>query len=182
MDIKNFWHELHPVIKILTIAGLVFMIYGLIARNLEIYFFWESSTVGFAFLAGSIGVVLITELLIKIGIFKAYFRSGWQTALHILFVILFVTVNSIFLFSDALKVAKEQLRESKQINDLVGEINSFGWLVTGSSSITTNSGRTFGSAEYQILVKGDEGYRYVTVTLTKRDDQPWNFKLTGISR
>ena len=180
--IKKFWNEQSTALKAFAIAGLGLMLYEKIARSLEIYLFWESSDIGFAFFAGSIGVVLIVELLIKLGIFKAYYRPGWGTALRILFIALFVGVNTIFLTSESLSVAKEQIKNNKQIDDLVGGIKGFGWFVTGSSSTTTNSAGTSGFATYQVLVKGNEVYRYVTVSLSKQADKPWEFELIGISR
>jgi hypothetical protein len=182
MNVKEFWKELNPIVKILTITGLILMIYGKVAYGLKIYFFWESFNIGYVLFIGSIGVVLFVELLIKIGFLKTYFRQGWRTAFHLFFAILLISVNLLFMFSDSLRAAKNELQNNEEIERIVGGINGFGWFTPGASSIITNSQGTFENAQYELLVKGNEEFIEVAVEISRTNNEPWEMKILKISR
>ncbi|MDW3209626.1 MAG: hypothetical protein R8N23_07160 [Reichenbachiella sp.] len=180
--IKTFWNELNSTVKLAGIIGLILMIYGKLAKTLDIYFFWESYNTGYAILTASIGVILGVELFIKLGIFKAYFRSGWRTASHILVIALFVGINMLFAFSESLDVAKERITNNQEVISAIGQVKGFGFLTTGSSSSSSNGYKKSEHAVYTLIAKGTEAFAEVTVIVSKEDGEDWHFELHEISR
>jgi hypothetical protein len=181
MNTKEFWDNISPAVKLLTATGLFLMTYGKVAYGLKIYFFWESFNIGYMLLAGSLGVVLIVELLIKLGILKSYYRQGWRTSFHILSAFLLISINLLFIFSDSFKAAKDELQSNAEIERVVGGINGFGWFTAGSSSALMNSRGTFEDAQYEVLVKGNERFAEVTVDVRRTNNQPWEIKIIKVS-
>lgn len=153
------------------------LIYGKLAPGLNIYFFWESSYVGYIMLVGALGAVLLVEALIRVGLFKAYYRSGWRTAIHILFAILVVVVNFVFAFSDSLYASKQWLKENEAIINEVGEVQAFGWFVSGSAASGSGSSGSYDVGSYDIIVKGTGKYKKVHVRASKVNDEPWEIEI-----
>ena len=170
---KNIWDGLSPFVKIMTVVGGVLLLYGKIAKSTGIFFFWESYYIGYVFIVISLGAVLFVELLIRVKLFKDYYREGWRTAFHLLLTGL-VTLNFItFYFSDSLAEVKAELRTSEDVIDLVGEVEGFGWFTSGSTSSIIDSNGSLKIGDYNIIIKGNKAYAEVLVAFRKLNDEPW---------
>jgi len=179
MDVSKFINQLDKKIKIIALSGSVLIIYGLFAKSIPINFFWESTDLGIILIAGSIGVILIVEFLIKIKILSSYYRSGWRTFFHIIFIILVIGIESLFYLSNSLEAAKNEIKVNSEIKEEVGDILGFGWITAGSNSTGTNSEGKYVFATYEILVKGTKAYKYVTVDVGRINNEPWEIEITS---
>lgn len=179
-SLKAFWKELHTLVRIATILGVVLALYGKFAMTLKIYFFWESYDIGCLTLIASIGTVLLVELLIKLGVLSADFRSGWRTAFHILIIALTVSINVIFISSKSLQVAKVYIVNNDRIKSQIGVVKGFSFLATGSSSSVTTYDGTSEYAVYQIVTKGSRAFAMVTIAVSRKHNGEWEYELREI--
>ena len=179
---KKFWNGLNPFVKIMTILGAALMIYGKVVKHLNIYFFWESFYIGYAFVTISLGAVLLVELLIIIKLFKDYYREGWRTAMHIFITGLIVFITTSFYFSESLDAVKNEIRTNVEVIELVGQVEGFGWFTTGSTSNVTDSNGISMSGAYYIIVKGKKAYTELLIAFRRKNDEPWELKIIEASR
>lgn len=152
-------------------TGLLFIIYGYVCRAAGLNFFWESKSIGWAFiLIGLIGL-LSDRVRIK--------RKDKQKSIPekigigvIIFILLVQTILiSVIPFTDAFAVTKKYLLDNQELIDEVGQIEGFRLMPTGGIQKTTNSEGTYGAATINLTVKGQKKFKDVTVYVVKYVDQ-----------
>lgn len=180
MNLKKYWNDLDPAIRIVSIAAVSLMIYGQAAKLIGIYFFWESFYLGLILVFCSLGCVLLVDGLVKIKVFDKFYREGWRTALYLFFGGLFFIIEFFITISDSLAEAKNHLKVNEGVNKLVGKVYGFGWITTGSVS-TYGSGSQRGEhAVLNLIVKGSSSFTEITVEVNKTNDEPWEFRIIEI--
>jgi len=149
------------------------LIYGYLCRILNIYFFWDSRTLGWITL-----LIALTGFLI--GLKKKRKLQGKKTIwikIGIVVLIFGLSIMPIVIFmlksSEAYQSAIEYIRTDPQIKTLVGDIQGFGLIPTGQTSSTTINGAESGEAQFDIIVRGDKKYIDITVSLKKTPETTW---------
>ena len=165
--------ELNIFTKTVLTLGLLFLMYGFLSRIIPIDFFWESKSIGWGLiLLGLIGLLIngITKRKInnkktiqnKIGI-------GFMCFFFLIQVILII----VMLNTEAYKVSKDFIINNEELRSEVGEIQGFGLFPTGGVSIQTDSNGETGSANLNLIIKGDRAYKSVTVIVFKDYGKDW---------
>ena len=159
--------------KGLIISGLTLFLYGIISENVPIYFFWESKSIGFALLF--VGIIFLFSDIIKLRKQIAKKTLWFKIGIGILSFILVVQVIFVFVIfnSDAYKTAKEYIEKQSELINEIGDIENFGLIPTGAISIQSDSKGEIGSANISIIVKGDQAYKKVNITLLKQYSTKW---------
>ncbi|WP_425077880.1 hypothetical protein [Psychroserpens sp. S379A] len=167
--IKNSKKQL----SILSFLSIFLILFGYFVRLFDIYFFWESKSIGFGLLLITIAKFLFDDInarrknkLNRVGIYIVF---G--------FLCLVIFIKAIFIViipnSNAYDSAKEILRNDSNLIAEVGEINSFSYLPKGSMSHHKDKYGTTGSADLTIIVKGEKKYLETNVVLRKELEEDW---------
>lgn len=164
--------QLNKFTKSLLIIGLAFIIYGYLCRIIELYFFWESRSIGWLLLLfGAIGILSFRirnnlndknkSLHEKVGIGVIVFILLMQS-------ILFLIIQN----SDAFTAAKKHIINDSKFKNEVGKIVGFGLTPIGGIQKKTDSSGEYGNATLKITVKGTKKYKDITVYVIKTAESP----------
>jgi len=161
------------ITKTILIIGIILLIYGYLCRLLNLYFFWDSKTIGWI-------VLFIALLSYWIDLRRTRRQSGKKTT-WVIIGICFLTVGlcalpmAAFLIktSEAYDTAIEYLKSEPKIKDEIGEVKGFGLIPTGSVQTTTINGAESGSATLDIIVIGNKKNKDITIELKKTPEQDW---------
>jgi len=169
----NLFKELSLFTKSALVLGIALLTYGFLSRLLPIDFFWEAKTIGWLLLlAGLIGLLVFNiskrkeagkkVLWNKIGIGAISFILLVQTLL------LLIMPNT-----KAYLTAKEHILRSEHIKSEVGEVKGFGFTPTGGIAVQSDSNGETGSANIELIIKGDKAFKSVTVYVFKDYGKEW---------
>lgn len=158
--------------KFTLTIGLVFVIYGYGSRLFEIYFFWESKSIGWSIIfLGLIGLLLDRIRFKKNQKKKSIFEKiGIGLLIFTLFLQLIQV--SVIPFTDAFATTKNYLNSNQEIIDEIGQIEGFSLMTLGSYHSGSNSEGTYGSAKIYITVKGQKKFTDLIIFVSKNIDQP----------
>lgn len=162
-------------------VGLTLALYSFIANTLPINFFWESGPLSYIILASTLGIILVIELLIGISILNKKHRTKGRKVLTIIFLVLVVSITTISLSSNSLKIARDLVSSDKVVQTECGEVTSFGWLDFGSSisTISNNTG-TYTTAFFTLIAHGKKSYCLVSISLSNDGSDNWQYEITDI--
>ncbi len=160
-------------LKILTLIALALILYGYLARASNIYFFWESKSIGFGLLLFVIAKFILDDI-----------NARRENKMHrIVFYIIFgVLCLTIFIKgliaivipnSRAFSSATEFLKTDTELIFEVGEITSFSYLPSGSMATHKDKYGTTGNANLTLIVKGKKKYIEKNVVLVKELEEDW---------
>ena len=159
--------------KAILVIGIILIIYGYLCRILNIYFFWDSKTVGFILL-----FVALLSYWVDLG--RKRKQQGkkiiWATVgvCGIIFgLVIFAFTIFMIKTSDAYNAAIEFLKTDAKIKAEIGKVNGFGLIPTGTVQTTTFNGAESGSATFEIIVKAYKKYKDVSINLKKTSDNFW---------
>jgi hypothetical protein len=159
--------------KSILIMGGALLIYGYLCRWLDIYFFWDSKSIGWALLiVGGIGF-LVSNIETrenqnrkttwnKIGIGLLSFILGVGT----------IFSASIRLFSDAYGVATNYIQNDRSLKAQLGNVNGFSMVTTGSIQTQTNFKGKSGFAVFELTAMGDKKFKDLRIQLIKNPESP----------
>lgn len=159
---------------LICIAGVLMLVYSFLAEKYNIYFFWESSLIGFLTLL--LGLILLLLSIIKSrkqqrkGIKSLVILTGLISFTLLLFVVIFF---GFFYNSDAYLTSKGYLIHNEILKNELGNINDVSIVLSGemSSGIKNSSTLANGTAEFLVIVKGEQKYKKVVISLTKEEDK-----------
>jgi len=159
--------------KLILGIGGVLLIYGRLCRWFDLYFFWDSKSIGWT-------VLLIGVISYLIDNIETRENQNKKTTLNkvgidlLSFVLIAGTIFSISfrLFSDAYKVATNYLENDSSTRKQLGTVTGFGAMPSGSIQTETNSSGEFGFAVFQLTIKGEKKFKDVTVQLIKNPENP----------
>jgi hypothetical protein len=167
----EFFDQLNKFMKTILIVTALVIMYGYLCRYAGIYFFWESSYIGWLLLYTVFIGLLWQRIKMKRMIRKKPLPE--KIAIGIIIFVLFIKGTLLFAtpFSDAYVVAKKYLLADSAIRNEVGTIHSFSIVPEGSINTSKENDKHTGSAEITLIVKGEMKFKQVTVYLVKHDDQ-----------
>ena len=165
--------KLSPFTKWITGIGLICLLYGIVARVVPVYFFWESVYIG-CFLI-PIGIVGQLIALIKPRRKLKKNIVGIVIALGFISFVLSIQVLMAFIIpnSDAYSAAKKELSENPLLLKDVGKITGFSPIPIGQLSTVGDPVDYSGDAFFMIIVKGSKKYVLLSVTMHKNYGEEW---------
>lgn len=160
-------------LKILTILALALILYGYLARILNIFYFWESKSIGFGLLLISIAKFIFHDI-----------NGRRENKMHrIVFYIIFgILCLAIFMKglmaivipnSDAYNAATKLLKTDPELIAEVGKISSFSYLTSASMATHKDKYGTTGHANLTLIVKGNNKFIEKNVVLLKELEEDW---------
>lgn len=176
-SIKNHYFNLiknsSTFFKFLFFTSLFLILFGYLVRLFGIYFFWESTAVGFGLLLLSIAHFFIDDINARIekGLNKvlSYILVGL-----ICFTILIKGLMAIILPNTrAYRTAKILLKNDLTLTAEVGKIHSFSVLPKGSMATHSNQYGSTGKANLTLIIKGERKYIEKNVILKKELEEEW---------
>lgn len=160
--------------KTIFVIAAILLVYGYLCRLLNIYFFWDSKSLGWILMAIGFLFYLIDSnrhrrikgkktFWIKLGIGLIVFTLGLAS------VIIFEFKYN----SEPYQVTLDYLKADSTLKNEIGEIIGFSLIPTGSQSTTTYNGEQSGNATFFLTVKGAIKYKDVEVWLEKTPETVW---------
>ena len=168
-----FLRKLRPLSRAIVCLSLLLILYGYAVRALQLYFFWESLTIGWPLLLVG-GIFCLYDLHRdkrrnnkksigeKIGI-------GLLVSLLAGEVILFAVVS----YSDACAAARKYVPGSPWLKEAVGNVRVIEVCPEGSIAESRRAGVVTGEAELSFTVKGDKAFADIVLYLKKTADSDW---------
>ncbi len=170
----NLIKDSNPFFKLLFFISIFLICFGYIVRLLNIYFFWESTAVGF-------GLLLITIAQFFINDINARTEKGLNKVLSyilvglICFTILIKGLMAIILPNTrAYRTAKTILKNDSALTNEVGKIHSFSVLPQGSMATHSDRYGSTGKANLTLIIKGEKKYIEKNVILKKELEEEWS--------
>ncbi len=160
-------------LKILTLIALALILYGYLARALNIYFFWESKSIGFGLLLFAIAKFILDDINARRE--NKMHRIVFYIVFGILCLTIFIKglIAIIIPNSRAYSSATELLKTDSELIAEVGEITSFSYLPSGSMGTHKDKYGTTGNANLTLIVKGNKKYIEKNVVLVKELEEDW---------
>jgi hypothetical protein len=165
--------KLSQFTKWITGIGLICLLYGIAARVVPVYFFWESIYIGCILI--TIGIIGQLIALIKprrklkkniVGIIIALGFLSFALSIQLLMV--FTIPNS-----EAYSAAKKELSENSFLRKDIGKITGFSPIPIGQLSTVEDPVDYSGDAFFMIIVKGSKKYVLLSVTMHKNYGEEW---------
>jgi hypothetical protein len=165
----------------LFILSILLLVFGYCARLFAIYFFWESSTVGWLLFMTLAFVYLIRRIKSK----REQKKSSLPEKICLCLLSLVMLVQLIFLLavprSDAYAAAKEYLSSHHESTGDIGTPVSFSIIPLGSLSSSHSAEGSEGQANLMIIVKGEKKYGEFDIELIKYPDKK-DWEIVNINR
>ena len=167
------FNKLNNFNKKITLLTIVLLIYGYLCRTLNLYFFWESKTLGWALLF----VTIISILSQRIQKNKLQNKKTLSEEIFIGLIVFILLIQAIFFYiihqTSAYKLAKEYLYTNKTIISKVGQVKGIFLKPVGRMSISSSSEGETGQAELIFVVKGTKKYIDISLELEKDINTNW---------
>lgn len=159
-------------------ASLLLIVYGYLCRAVDLYFFWESLTIGWELCL--IGLIYFFKELIKSKKRKQK-RYIWE-GIGVCVLLFVLVVQSIFYIvipnTDAYAAAKKFVLNNDSLKSEIGNITSFGAIPAGNISVSSNSQGESGEAQINLLVKGEKKFKDLKLYMNKQIGSNW--KVTSL--
>ena len=164
---------MNPITIISLFTGLILLVYGFVARLLNIYFFWDSRDFGWIFLLIALAGYLFTLI-------KLRRRKGKKTILvKIGFGILILGLAAIpfaivmIKTSEAYVAAIGYIETNSQLKNEAGDIRSYSLMIIGGMEINNMNGAESGHAELNFTIHGTKKYKDISISLAKTPETDW---------
>lgn len=168
----EFIKKLSFITKTVFSTGLIITIYGYLCREIGLYFFWESKSIGWILLF--IGVIGLLSDRIKLKKNEKKNTVFEKIMIGVIIFILFIQtiLISVIPFTDAFTTTKTYLMNNEKLKLEIGNIIGFGLIPAGSFQKTIDSSGEYGNASISLTVKGDRKYIDITVYVVKETNNP----------
>jgi hypothetical protein len=155
------------------IIGILLLIYSNYAYHSSVYFFWESGEVGLLLFIGGLSSFCAFLARIKKQEKKDHKLFTILFVMLALFALIFAGILALFTNSNAYKVAKAYLMHDEKLETQLGNINDVSFVLSGemSSGIKVHNILTGGKAKFRVIVKGENKYAEVTISLIRKEDE-----------
>ncbi|EDP97061.1 hypothetical protein U8527_01925 [Kordia algicida OT-1] len=177
ISLKEHYSELFKNIgiplKVFFLLSVLLIGFGYFARLFHIYFFWESTSVGFVLLL--IALVKFFSEDISLRIENQLNKIFCYAVIVVLCGTIFfkILITTIIFNSNAFIAAKNYLKKDSELISEIGEIESFSFLPKGSMSIHKDQYGTVGNADMTIIIKGKKKYVEKNILLIKKLEEDW---------
>ncbi|HEX3935193.1 MAG TPA: hypothetical protein VHW43_10980 [Puia sp.] len=161
-----------PVRTIVVVGGVV-ILYSFIVRIAGIYFFWESSFLGWTVLFIGLLLWLFRSMKIKKAAGKKRIGEKLGIAFLILALIVQLVVIIVFPRTDAYAAAVAYVKSNDSLKKDLGAIKGFGFTESGSIAVSSTDTSEAGNAELHLIVKGEKKYKDLTIDMVKDWNTPW---------
>jgi len=158
----------------ICIAGILMLIYSIIAVKFGIYFFWESSIIWLL-------TILIGLTFLLLSIIKNRKQKGKEVIplailagmISLMLLMFTVILFGFFYNSDAYLASKDYLIHNEALKNELGNINDISIVLSGemTSGINNREVHTNGTAEFLVIVKGEKKYKKVVVSLIGKENK-----------
>jgi hypothetical protein len=160
--------KIYLPVRILLIAGIVFLVYGYLSR-LGIYFFWESVSIGWDLLLVALLIFFLNRIRVKKRSGRKYAGEGIGLGITI-FALLIRSVFYIVLpNSDAYHAATEFVKNNDSLRLETGMVRGIGLVPAGEITVQGESGE----ATIGLIVKGERKYEDLYLFLEKQPGSGW---------
>ncbi len=175
--ILDLFNKFSSVTKIFTLTTLFLLFYGYLCRVLNIYFFWESKTLGW--LLFFISSILIVFDLIRI---KNIVKSNKVFAKIVIGFFVFILVIKGVLFfatpyTSAYTAAILFLKSNDEIRKSVGKVNGIFLMPFGGIGMSSGPEGESGNADLNFIIKGSNKYKDFSLKLTKEYTTEWQIEI-----
>jgi hypothetical protein len=166
--------------KLILIIGGALLLYGHFCRWFDVYFFWDSKSIGWTLLLiGGISFLVENMEVRESQDKKTIWNKIGIGLLSFIVIVGMIFSISIRFISDSYKVATNYIVNDNSIKEELGIVNGFSLVTTGSVQTETNSEGEFGFAVFELTVKGDKKFKDITIQLIKNPENP-NWKVESV--
>jgi len=160
-------------LKILFLLSLSLILYGYVAREFNIYYFWESKTIGFGLLLIAIAKFIMDDISARRE--NKMHKISFYLILGILCLSIFIKVLFAFIIpnSEAFDSATKLLKTDLNLISQIGEINSISYFATGNLETRTDEYGKTGRADLTLIIKGEKKYVEKNVVMNKTPEENW---------
>ena len=145
--------------KLISGAGILLILYGHLSRALGLYFFWESRSIGWDLFFVGLIFTLVSWRKDK----KRNGKKAIGEGIGIGFLIFLLMGRALFYFgisrTDGCLAAKTFVLKNDSIRREIGTVGSMYIIPGGSYTSSTTDGVETGSAELELVVKGEKKFK-----------------------
>jgi hypothetical protein len=165
--------ELDTKVKLIFGVSICLIAFGYLVRMVDLYFFWESKTLGFTLLLVSLAIILRKDIATRK---NKKLKNIWShIGFWLISFIVFVKVLMLVIIpnADAYEAAKVYWKNNSDLKSEIGEVKGHTILPSGSIQTNTDSNGTYGSAAISLIIKGEKKFIERTVYVNKSPDKDW---------
>lgn len=173
----KYFRLLSPLSKCLAACTLTILLYSIVCRAVNIYFFWESQSIG-------ITLIFITSIFVLLDLLRKnqFRKTNARVAKVALGVAAFVLLVEGALFvlvprTDAYAKAIKFIHTSSEISSQTGTVQSTSLLLFGGMAMSKSAQGVSGQANFHFIVKGSEKYIDLELLLEKQADSDWQVNI-----
>lgn len=167
--------------RLLFLFSFVLLLYYFIARNLNLFFFWESITIG-VLLSLLTFVFLLNDIKKKFSNKRLKIISNVLIGIISFYLIVQVSFLIIIPNSKAYDATKNQIYEDESIIKETGVIKGFAVLPTGAIQVNQTANQKSGSGVLKLIIKGEKLYKTANVHIIKEGGENWKIQQVDISK
>lgn len=171
--INNYLNGLPPFTRYNILLTVVFLFYGYLCRLLNIYFFWESKTIGWTLFWLMAAALLLFRVKTKRAEKKgtALEKIGIGLSLFALLIkgVLFFGIPKTSAYNSALKF----IDTNWYVRSYVGNVKGVFLVPYGALSMTTSADGEAGQADLHFIIKGSERYMDLNLLMEKDFTTDW---------
>ena len=164
-------------LRTILAAGALVILYSFIVRLAGIYFFWESSFLGWSILFIGLLLWLFRAVKTKKAAGKKRLWEILGIALLLLILVVQLVVTIVFPRTDAYAAAVAYIRKNDSLKKELGTIKGFGFTESGSMAVSSTDTSEAGNAEFHLIVKGEKKYKDIIIYLDKDWNTPWKVEI-----
>lgn len=165
--------ELDIKVKFIFGISICLIAFGYLVRMVDLYFFWESKSLGFTLLQVSLAIILRKDITTRKNkkLKNIWSHIGFWLISFIVFVkvLMFVIIPN----TDAYEATKLYLKNNSDLKTEIGEVKGHTILPNGSIQSTTDSNGTYGSAAISLIIKGENKFIERTIYVIKSPGKDW---------
>ncbi|NCX94892.1 MAG: hypothetical protein EBX41_00535 [Chitinophagia bacterium] len=153
-------------------VALLLIVYGYISRMADIFFFWDSRTIGWTFFIFAFISFLFDTVTIKKYIRKPIW--GEIIGIVLLSLLLIGKLSLVYMVrtSDAYKAARIYLAHDKKTIEEIGNYSGFTRFPMGYVQRSISKDGVIGTANIMMTIKGEKRYKDVIIILNLYNDSP----------
>ena len=169
----HYFNNLSKFTRTLIVTAFTLTVYGYLCRVLNVYFFWESKTIGWTLVLAAV----ISCIVERIKQQKQQSKKTLSNKIWVGLIGFVLFMESLLFFtlphSDAYAAAKQFLFTNGDIKSQVGNVTGFFLVPVGGMAISSNAEGESGAADLTIVVKGTKKYMDVHLLVTKSPNTNW---------
>jgi hypothetical protein len=162
-----------------VVCTIVTLLYSILCRATNIYFFWESQSIGITLIF--ISLIFVLSDLLRRNLFQktnarvAKIAIGFAAFVLLIEGILFVVLPR----TDAYEKAIHFIHTSSEISSSAGTIEGSSLIPFGGMALSKSAEGTSGQASFHFIVKGSKKYVDLELLLEKQADSDWQVNIVG---